>query len=84
MQKVRLDLKGFVALRNSSGVIADLQARAARIADAAGEGVEAQEPTTNRSITGRARVSVLTTTADAMIAEATDGALSRAIGAGGD
>lgn len=78
----KLHNRGFVALRNSPEVIADLQSRAERIADSAGEGFETRPAETNRSVKGRARVAVVTASFKAMHAQATDSALTRAIDAG--
>jgi len=77
-----LNIPGFVALRNSPEVQADIQARAERIASAAGDGFVVTPVTTNRSMSGRAHVAVITGDADAMLAEANDQALTRAIDAG--
>lgn len=56
----------------------DLEGRAQRIAVAAGEGMEAFVQVGK----ARARAAVVTTTREAMEAEATDRALSRALDAG--
>jgi uncharacterized protein YqgV (UPF0045/DUF77 family) len=82
MQMLKLNYMGFVALRNSPGVIADITSRAQRIAEAAGDGFKVTPVRTNFSITGRASVRVLTETAEAMVAEATDRTLTQAIDAG--
>jgi len=81
--KLKLFNKGFVELRNSPGVVADIERRAAAIADAAGEGFAVRPAETNLSFPhGRARVAVVTETFDAMYAEATDRTLTRSIDAG--
>jgi len=82
MQMLKLNIPGFVALRNSPEVQADIKARAERIAQAAGDGFEVTPVTTNMSRSGRARVAVIATTAEAMLAEANDQALTRAIDSG--
>ena len=79
---LKLNIPGFVALRNSPEVQADIKARAERIAAAAGDGFVVSPVTTNMSRSGRARVAVITGDADAMLAEANDQALTRAIDAG--
>ena len=81
--RVKLNIKGFVELRNSPAVVADLQARARRIAAAAGDGMEVKPAETNhRFPKGRARVAVVTGTYDAMRREAKTRDLTRAIDAG--
>lgn len=82
MRAVTLNIPGFVALRNSPAVQADIKARAERIAAAAGDGFAVSPVRTNRSVSGRARVTVYTETAEAMVAEATDRVLDTAIDAG--
>lgn len=77
--KVTLNIKGFNQLRADAGVMADLQARADRIAAAAGDGMVAGRVYQGKD---RARVAVYTDTIDAKIAEATDRALTTAIEAG--
>lgn len=80
---LKLNYKGFVALRNSPGVIAELERRAKAIADAAGDGFEARPADTDmRYPKGRARVAVVATTAEAMLAEMNDHVLESAIDAG--
>jgi hypothetical protein len=61
-----------------SGVASDLDRRARAIAAAAGDGMEADSGTGPN----RARASVRTVTREAMEAEATDRALTRAVDAG--
>lgn len=70
--------EGIRAVLKSGAVQADLQSRAARIAAAAGPGMQAS------SFMGktRARASVITATAKARRAEARDRALTRALDAG--
>lgn len=74
----RWNIPGFVALRKSPGVAADLERRARRIASAAGPGMEVD------SMIGRtrARSTVRTGTFAARRAEATNATLTRAIDAG--
>ena len=74
-----LNRAGFNAMRKDPAVVAELQRRARAIADAAGEGVEVEDPYLGRS---RARVTVRTATNAARRAEATDRALSSALDAG--
>ena len=76
--RLKLNKDGIVALLQSEEVQQDLEARGARIAAAAGDGVEA-ELTKNRD---RAVVFVRTKTNEARKAEAEDRALTRAIDAG--
>lgn len=78
--QVKLNSKAARELLRSTEVRRDLEARAKRIADAAGDGMEAS------SMIGRsrARASVITATPEAMVAEATDRELTRAIDAGRD
>lgn len=77
--RVELNIAGFNELRSSPGVIADLQARADRIAAAAGEGMVAGRVYRGRD---RSRVEVHTETFEAKLAEAQDRALTVAIEAG--
>lgn len=79
---VKFNLKGFVALRNSPGVVADLERRAQAIAEAAGDGFAVKVKTNLAYPMGRAKATVFTDTIEAMIAEATDRALMSAIDAG--
>ena len=76
--KIVLNRKGIGALLKSPEVQADLNARADRIARAAGEG-HTVESTVGPQ---RARAAVITTTFDAMRAEAENRNLTRAIDAG--
>lgn len=76
--RLKLHKDGIVALLQSEEVKQDLAARGSRIAEAAGDGVEA-ELTKNRD---RAVVFVRTETNEARKAEAEDRALTRAIDAG--
>ena len=76
--KVKLNREGMAALLKDPRVLADLERRAQRIADAAGPGHEAHA----EAGTTRARASVVTTTYDAMRAEATTRNLTRAFDAG--
>jgi len=76
--RIRLNSDGVRELLQSPEVQADLRARAERIAAAAGPGhvVETSVGST------RARAVVITSTFDAMLAEARDRNLTRAISAG--
>lgn len=76
--KVELHNSGFQELRTSGETMADLGARAGRIARAAGEGMQME---INRGRT-RGRASVRTGTFAARKAQATNSALTRAIDAG--
>jgi hypothetical protein len=78
--RVKLNSKGVRDLLKSAELRADLDARARRIAAAAGPGFEAQ-PSAGPA---RARAVVITATDEARAAEATDRALTRAIDAGRD
>lgn len=76
--KIKVNRKGVRELLRSPEVLADLERRAHRIANAAGPGhrVESQVGA------NRARVAVITDTIEAMVAEATDRRLTQAIDAG--
>ena len=80
--RVKLNYKGFVALRNSPEVVSDLTSRAQRIAQTAGDGFVVTEPRYNHSISGRASVRVVTGDAEAMVAQTRDNVLDRAMDAG--
>jgi hypothetical protein len=75
---VKLNRKGMRDLLQSAEVRSDLAARAARIAAAAGDGMESDSSVGSN----RARASVWTGTYEARRAEADGFALSRAIDAG--
>lgn len=75
--KVELNSRGVRQLLNDAGVAADLRRRAERIAAAAGDGM-----LVDTSSGTRARAVVITGTADAKKAEATDRRLTRALDAG--
>lgn len=79
MAKIRIEIKrsGIRAMLKAPGVLADLDERARRVANAAGPGMEAS------SMIGqnRARASVITATREARRAEAEHMALTRAIDA---
>lgn len=60
--RVKLNLQGFRDLRNSPGVMADLEARAERLADACGDGYEPG----SRQGRNRGRAGVVTATYRAM------------------
>lgn len=76
--RIELNSKGLRQLLRSPEVLADVEQRAQRIAAAAGEGFEASA----KLGPNRARASVVTATAEAMLAEAEDRALTRALDAG--
>ncbi len=73
---LKLNSRGMQEMLKSDGVLADVTARAERVATAAGPGMEAS------SMIGktRARASVITATPDAMRNEADNKALTRAFG----
>lgn len=81
--RVKLNSEGALAILQGTDVMDDLVARAQRIAAAASAGgsggtfLVEQEVTTER-----ARVVVVTADADAMVAEARDRSLTRAVDAG--
>lgn len=79
--RVELNSAGVRELLTSPEIQADLAARAARIRDAAGGEAAGFESSSIVSGT-RARASVITATAEAMVAEATNRTLTRAIDAG--
>ena len=76
--KIKINGAGVKQLLNDPAVVADLEDRGARIAAAAGEGMEIS------TVKGKDRSSVFVTTEtrEAKLAEAEDRALSRAIDAG--
>jgi hypothetical protein len=84
--KVKLNLKAFKELRNSDAVVSDLTARAQRIADRADDGVDSSGGPDHVVFAGkgrqRARAAVVTASAEAMLSEATDRNLTRAVDAG--
>lgn len=77
--KVELNLAGFRALRTSPEVLADLEARGRKIAEAAGEGYEMVNDIPGKN---RGRVTVMPVTLEAVRAEATDHNLLGAVDAG--
>lgn len=77
--RVKLHMRGFRQLRNSPGVVADLAKRAAAIAAQAGDGFATRPAETGGD---RARVAVVTETAEAMIDEAKHRTLTTSIDAG--
>lgn len=76
--KIKMNPSGSQAVLRSPGVIADLERRAANIADAAGPGhsVDSQDGP------HRSRAAVITRTEEAKAAEAKDRNLTRAFDAG--
>jgi hypothetical protein len=76
--KIELNPAGVRELLRSPEVLADLSARAHRIANAAGDGMEVDAELGRV----RARATVFTATFEAMRAEATTRALTRAVDAG--
>jgi hypothetical protein len=75
---VKINRKAISQLLKSSEVSADLRRRAGQIASAAGAG---HKPSVQTGRT-RARATVITTTTEARVAQATDRNLSNAITAG--
>jgi hypothetical protein len=76
--RVEVNSAGIQGVLKSAEVQADLEARARRIAAAAGAGMEAG----SRIGKTRARASVITATRKARLAEAVDRALTKALDAG--
>lgn len=76
--RVRLNRKGVRELLQSREVLSDLERRANAIAAAAGEGMEVDSEIGRN----RARASVRTATREAVLAEAQQRALTRALDAG--
>lgn len=76
--RIVLNRQGVRDLLRSHEVSADLERRAKRIANAAGDGMEV-EATTGRN---RARVSVRTATTEAILAEAKERTLTKSLDAG--
>jgi len=76
--KVRINRKGVRELLRSREVLSDLERRANAIAAAAGEGMEVDSEVGRN----RARASVRTATREAVLAEAQQRALTRALDAG--
>lgn len=80
MVRVVLNRKAIVQLLRSAEVRADLESRARRIADRAGEGFEVD----SEAGTKRARASVRTVTYEAILAEAKHRKLTHALDAARD
>lgn len=78
LTKLVLNRKGVRDLLRSDGVVADMDRRARAIAAAAGTGMEVDSGVGRN----RGRAVVFTATAEAMVAEATNRDLTRAIDAG--
>ncbi|MCQ9367340.1 hypothetical protein NQ036_03645 [Brevibacterium sp. 91QC2O2] len=81
--KIKLNTKAFAQLRNSAEVMADLNRRARKISNAAGEGFEAhdaQPGTKGRN--PRARASVGTDSLKGRRRQAQDNVLQKALNAG--
>lgn len=76
--KIKLNLKGFRALRNDPAVVADLERRARAVASAAGSGFEASA----QKGKNRARASVITGTFEARREQAKTNVLQRALNSG--
>jgi len=72
-----------VDVRNSPEVIADLQARAERVASAAGRGNTTRDPETRRGRRGRARVAVVTSSIEAILDQRNRSTLTGALLSGG-
>lgn len=85
MASIRLKMsnKGFAELRNSMGVLGDLNRRARRIRDAAGEGFEARPARAGtEGKNPRGRASVGTTDIASRRAQSKNNILQRAMNAG--
>ena len=82
MKRIKLHNDAFVELRKSAAVVADLTARAQRVASAAGPDFVVRAPFFTSGRAGRANVGVAGTTYAARRAEATSRVLTRAIDAG--
>ena len=81
--KLKLNNRGFTALRNSPGVRAELDRRASLIAHAAGEGfTRRQAKPGSKGRNPRARASVGTNSWESMVAQSKDNVLQRALNAG--
>lgn len=80
LTKIRFHHEGFDALRKSPEVAAELERRARAIAQAAGG--EPDFEVIMDETSSRARATVLTATIEGRVAEATDRALTNALGAG--
>lgn len=78
MVTVKLNNKGFRELRTSAKVQAEIQRRAERVADAAGDGFEVDNPGTHN----RARRTVIPKSAEAGARSADPTVLLRALNAG--
>lgn len=78
-QIIKLNRSGVKELLKSGAVLADLEARAARVAAAAGDGFEVDSEVG----ANRARASVRTVTREAIEAEAQERALTRAVDSAG-
>lgn len=76
--RIVFNYQGFDALRKTPSVVADITARANRIAAAAGDGVEVKIGATP----SRAKATIYTDSIEASLAEATDKTLSTAIDQG--
>jgi len=72
-----------VEVRNSPGVVVDLQARAERVASAAGRGNTTRDPETDTSPGGRARVAVVTSSIEAILNQRNRSTLTGALLSGG-
>lgn len=80
MARVRVthNRKAYAALLKEAGVLADVRARAQRVADAAGEGYEMNSSAPRK----RARASVVTATGEAIRDNAENQTLIRSLEAG--
>ncbi|WP_306365442.1 hypothetical protein [Nocardia sp. CC227C] len=82
--RVRHNIAGYYALRSEPGVVADLEARGQRVlaaagGEAAGYGMDSRQGAKRPQ--GRWRVSVVTNTPEAMLDNAENNTLLRAMGA---
>lgn len=79
--RIEWNIKAFRELRTDPAIVADIQSRAERIAETAGDGFEASVRIAKGG-RGRAIASARTATPEAMKAESDDMALTSAIDAG--
>lgn len=80
--RIKWNLAAFAELRNAPGVLNDLQDRADRIADAAGDGYESRPAEAGEGKRGRGRAAVLTGNAEARVDNARNETLLRSLDAG--
>ena len=81
--RVKHHIDGYKALRSSRGVVADLEARAARVQRAAGDGYEVSSQQGAARPQGRWRTTVVTATRKAMLDNQRHNTLLKALGSSG-